>query len=810
MSTYLIGTAQDQIPTNGDLGDLAFQSKESVKFTGGEGSLHELMLNPIYKEITATAVDVFVYDTSKDSDGGAWRKRCQHTSWYNETLNYGTRGSRKEFPAVAVIIADASNIYIHDGDSPNLPLWMKIRRYSGAHSWNVCGLIPDYANITAISALNGIVAFSQSGDYKSVGWINFISDTADAIPSAYWGWCRYAGSIAQRDEGIGFDISINTSLTVGAGNDIAMTVLPNAPIDKTTGLPIPTIAVATSGGVSVIKHNGSVYNLTGNNWSLTSTSLAFDKNGILYFSQNNYYWLSCDVNGLTQSYSNLNDGRDYYQAAVDTYPFKQVSCYNNNGWSAYLDPAVSTNGDFNFAHYSSYTPPYDRVVRHDIGPWADGYQGNKQMMNYTSRKYNTGWMHGNIKGAWLSDTTQETYVPTSLVTNSSCDTTTGYSAYGSTATMSAGGGVITYTATIAGLYGGGYTLSGLTVGQQYAFRADVSTSNASASLRIQISGVGLRNSSGVLSGSGSKTLYDSFVATATSHFIEFLDYGGSAVGNTFTIDNVYFFKADNDRSLATNGLYQNGTVVKTPVAAGADLVSYKGATAFGPAYTYFYAPYIPAIGTGDFSVSMWVKPNSDVGAYFHAFSVGAGQGGSGGSGFTFKFWIADGKATPYFYASGDLGSYSADNWLHLGMWGHVVMGRENGILKIYLNGVLKRTSANTTNFTPTRAYIGRDETTAEVQSSEITLVRYSTTFPSSDQVAKMYNDERILFQENAKATLYGTSDVVTALAYDDSTNLLHVGTSSGRSVFHGLKRVDNTTTAVGACISASNGMVVED
>ena len=45
-------------------------------------------------------------------------------------------------------------------------------------------------------------------------------------------------------------------------NDIAMTVLPNAPIDDATGLPVPTIAVATDGGVSVIKDDGTVVDLT--------------------------------------------------------------------------------------------------------------------------------------------------------------------------------------------------------------------------------------------------------------------------------------------------------------------------------------------------------------------------------------------------------------------------------------------------------------------------------------------------------------------------------------------------------------------
>ena len=41
----------------------------------------------------------------------------------------------------------------------------------------------------------------------------------------------------------------------------------------------------------------------------------------------------------------------------------------------------------------------------------------------------------------------------------------------------------------------------------------------------------------------------------------------------------------------------------------------------------------------------------------------------------------------------------------------------------------------------------------------------------------MYEDEKVLFQENAKATLYGSSDAVTALGYDEDTELLHVGTS---------------------------------
>ena len=81
-------------------------------------------LKAIAKDISDTAVDVFVYDTRKDSDGGAWRKRTQNTSWYNEALNTATRGARKEFPSVAVIVAESYSVTIYDGDDPDMPMWM--------------------------------------------------------------------------------------------------------------------------------------------------------------------------------------------------------------------------------------------------------------------------------------------------------------------------------------------------------------------------------------------------------------------------------------------------------------------------------------------------------------------------------------------------------------------------------------------------------------------------------------------------------------------------------------------------------------
>jgi len=107
-------------------------------------------LAAIAKSITDTAVDVFVYDTSKDSDGGAWRKRTQNTSWYNEAAS-ATRGSRKEFPAVAVIVAESNQVTIYDGDDPDMPMWIVICNNS-----NFAGVI------NSVAALNGIVTIGRS------------------------------------------------------------------------------------------------------------------------------------------------------------------------------------------------------------------------------------------------------------------------------------------------------------------------------------------------------------------------------------------------------------------------------------------------------------------------------------------------------------------------------------------------------------------------------------------------------------------------------------------------------------------------
>ena len=96
----LVGIGLSQVPTNSMLGGLAYQDPEHASIK----DLDLKNLSQINSEISDTARDVFVYDTRKDSDGGAWRKRTQHTSWYNETLGTAIEELEESFLLLPLLL----------------------------------------------------------------------------------------------------------------------------------------------------------------------------------------------------------------------------------------------------------------------------------------------------------------------------------------------------------------------------------------------------------------------------------------------------------------------------------------------------------------------------------------------------------------------------------------------------------------------------------------------------------------------------------------------------------------------------------
>ena len=198
-----------------------------------------------------TLVDAFVYDTTRDFMGGLWRYQTSDKSWYDEegaatgrwlgvhvnaaaAVSAGgvdgdyyysaagggfsklvggspvetTRGSRREFPANAIIAAETNRVVIWDGDDPSLPMWMVLSIRSPQSS---------------LYALNGHIYCGQSSG----------ADFQYNIPGD-WIFTRFHNSNYNgRTYG---NISERFSVTAGSGdanvvisqtvNDVAMTVLP--------------------------------------------------------------------------------------------------------------------------------------------------------------------------------------------------------------------------------------------------------------------------------------------------------------------------------------------------------------------------------------------------------------------------------------------------------------------------------------------------------------------------------------------------------------------------------------------------------
>lgn len=313
-----------------------------------------------------TPVDVFVYDTSRDSDGGAWRHRCQHTSWFNEPLNTATRGARREFPAVAVIVAEAAKITIYDGDDPDLPMWRVLPRDTvstdvGRAWWRSSAVV----TAQAVAALNGKL-------FISLGFVVTASNTVCVADFAADDLLRYSNASAGSNRGLpitatGGDIvlPINFGSTIVASvvNDIAMTALPDAPVDPATGLPLLTIAVGTGGGLSVITDSGAVFD------SAKTAAVSA---------------VTIDAIGRVRA--------AYADGEVITYDPDEITA---DGFTGTTLSAAST---------PALLGATTKLARHASGSAQGLTFAHGSMVAYAAADYATGWMVGDTRGCWLADT----------------------------------------------------------------------------------------------------------------------------------------------------------------------------------------------------------------------------------------------------------------------------------------------------------------------------------------------------------------------------------------------------------------------
>ena len=754
----------------------AARDEAATQAAGAATHLATVKAGVIYQGISAiiaskamTAVDVFVYDTSLDSDGGAWRKRCQHTSWYNEALKTATRGARREFPAVAVIVAETGKVTIYDGDDPSLPMWM-------VFGLGVGSLLTSF---NSVSMRNGIMCAGSPASINFAGLLvaRFLNDDAIGVRGhVYWNLHMNVPSISARNGtwqqtgSRGFLAYSSTSVLVSPSvNDVAMTVLPDAPVDPATGLPVPTIAVATAGGVSVIKDDGSIWDITFNGGWGSNIPHVKIVDGNLYFEQSIYYWLKIPFSAVTQDY--VIQGYGFSAAA----PFVQMMP-GGTGFSSAAGCAAE-NAGFELAYSQGNTRRGLLLVGQD-----------KQLQANAANDFTSGWLVGATRGAWLASVSNVAPSGAEMVVNGGFDADTDWS---KGAGWSISGGAASADGTQTSNSNLQQTLSPV-AGKTYAIRVNVLARGGGASAYFYWGTTSLPN----ITEAGEYTFYYTWNGGSPTLYFTV------NAGVTVTIDDISIVEADADRYTANKGLIVNGTITRSPVADGAELVGYSGFSAAN----YLEQPYNSALnfGTGDFCVMGWVRQIAGSAGYILERRLPDGTG-------NYIRLYLDGNTVPVFGTNGRtlVGSRPCG----LNQWAHVCCLREGTDMAIYVNGVLDTTVTGQFDVTSVGAVLrfGRAVNVSALQLfGDLALWRISATAPSADQISKIYEDERKLFMPGAQCTLYGTSDAVNALAHDPKTNLLHVGTSQGRSVFEGLRRVANTETPVTTAISAVNGLIVEE
>ena len=341
--------------------------------------------------------DVFVYDTSKDSDGGEWTCNdiARATSWYNEPLNTATRGKTRCFPRKAIVVASGTtasgNIYIYDAKDNSM--WMV---FTGATQYHFES--GNTRPAVAIFGLNGTVYIAQQHTSGGLQAYSLKADKTVAYTTA--GLNVAPKPIADRNTNNGWLGGVVPSLAIANNtvNDVSAAVVNG----KTY------VAVATDGGVSVINEtDGTVTNLARGEAKNDVNAVALGNKGELYISQQGHATITA-YRGIYVKYNAHTMASN--TSANDT-------AYNFIYWAgagASAQPAIIGTADIDNTRSITIANGISSVdgqsnavyVGSDVGATVlqekQGDESNGSVKYYT-KDYISEEMIGDIRGMWPLD-----------------------------------------------------------------------------------------------------------------------------------------------------------------------------------------------------------------------------------------------------------------------------------------------------------------------------------------------------------------------------------------------------------------------
>ena len=871
----LVGIGNSQVPTNGMLGGLAYQDPTNVVLKNIEpGNVKAIrrisgLLSP-YEGSVASGEMAFVYDTSKDSDGGAWRKKTQHTSWYREGTSL-YRGSRKEFPSIAIITSSQSSVDIYDGDDPNLSLWMRFK----VGNPYVMGCNDDFPS--AITMKNGmlVVGEHRNGGYGGVNIIDFVKDeirrlrgsitsngTNGMWPTGIWGRNGSDRNNQLWATGRGYD-NYNFGRII-SDNVISVAIFAHdsSPRDRVTGLPYPTIAVGCNSGISIISsrhfemisygggmgNTGSggsaIYDISSSNGSYTvGRSVEWNEFGDLIFVMGDgngdldyihtfdqYFTQESDSITIDQKVAGNTRVRNMYRGSYNHTAFNA----GGGNFSGFLSQGSNrSNTDNTHQHKVNHLAAMKgyqfaastrngltQIIENPNVHWANS-SSEASLIAYTGHNFASGWTYGragiiclcttsDLAGREAKDDSYYQLQGTNLV-NGDGSSTSGWSNSGGTLTVT--GGVFQYVTTSNQ---NAYHAFTSVVGETYTMSYQHLTGYTSAYLGPDS---GASSPNAYAGDATSNGVWRTVTYTATSTTTYAVIYG---IGNrTSTFDNVEVRIADRDYSVYDKSPQVFGNVQKYRVNGNSDLMYYTGWSSSN----YIWRRYAGNNahedgldhGNGDFYFNYWINPQ-DSASGTTIFSKSTENNGmyvrNYLNGDDVRFDLStSGSGYQGFQAGGNHFVQESYAWT-------CVMGiRRDRHFEIWVNGKLELrdpitvASVYSDTFSSTDHVLkfGYDPNTGATDVSlRLCLFRSGFGAPSKEQIEKMYFDERGLFSPDAACTLVGsTNDHIEALDYDSHTDTLHVGGSGGRADFRGLVRINNNTTPVTRALSAEKGMIAE-
>jgi len=771
-----------------------------------------------------------LYDTSKDSDGGAWTEKCQHLSWYNESLNgvclgaradetaaravsgattgdwfqkisdgkfyklnvtSGTtevfRGNKAKFPRLAAIIAEAANVTIYDLTEPGRPMWMRfngVGYFSGFINWS-----NGSASVSSISMINGLLVIGQSIGANGIQIVSFIKDSI-----------KMAGYTITSSRSI---LSRNSTDTFVAGGDsysivsnainaIAMTILPDAPVDPSTGLKIPTIAVATAGGISVIQNTGAV-----NNVVFTG---ADDVTRVAFTNDNKIYvFKGASTAPVTKSgvmpipTADVTDGwLETYGSVFSTADVRSGLAYDS--WDANRAATIGKGTVFRASYLGLTLIKRDRSFP------------TKALLADITDTYNTGYMVGDIRRCYLAlaDGSSGSVGPANeLVTNGDFSSgTTGWAVGYITdeGAFSVTSGVARIKRDVAT---SPLVVTSITTvaGETYKISVGLVTPGGTNSYRSLywggssngIGGIELTPGGALASGNAF-----TFVATTTgTTYIVFRISAGDAT-TYFDFDNVSCKLVIPDRSYKAAGAAIYGTLTKAPVSSGSQLVAYSGFSASN----YVREPYSADLdfALAEWSISAWINyTTAVVSTILHRYYDGSTpriQFGTDASG-KLTATVIDAAGSPATI------TVTTDAAYNVGTWVKARLNYKAGRLSIHVNGIEVKATfaaplATLTNATATLT-IGENAASTAPFPGSITLVKASATVPNAEQALWMYQQEAPLFKAGVNCTLPASTNVLD-MSYDEADDSYHVAQATYESEFTGLVRTAANAPSAGSII----------